>query len=324
MRDKILKILEEQGRNGILQEEFTRNFHISKSTVSTVLSTLEKEGKVVRKRVAGRSHMVWLTRYAPGPVNGLLRIGILNAIEYPGAILAAREIRGSQIYVYPDAFSLTRDLAEGYLDVSCSPLITQVLFALTQRSIKINAGCGYNGGGIVIRKRNPVIFGSTELSTMEFSLRRYMEHTGIKGAIRYFQNADSLLSALKRGMVDAIGIWEPYLTELESQMHTVRFSALFGDYPCCTLASNINSMERDIHKNFLERYRDAVEHLPERREEAIAAESEILNMDEDRIRKAFHGFKYSWKLDIDEAVKVLEYYGLKLTEESLARVFSLL
>ncbi|NPA75557.1 MAG: transcriptional regulator [Euryarchaeota archaeon] len=323
MRDTILKILKKAGRRGILQESFTREHGISKSTVSTVLSALEEESLVVRKRVAGRSYMVWHVDFAPGPVRGMVRVGILKAIEYPGVLLAASDMKNVKLKVYTNAFKLTRDLAEGYIDVGCSPLITQTLFALVHRSIHINGGCGFNGGGVVFRKGKPERFGSTELSTMEFSLRRFMELRGMDGEILYFSRVEEMKRAIEAGTVDAVAIWEPYLTELSEKYSVVRFEEVFGEYPCCTIASSVKSERRKEHREFLEAYRRAVDSIDSRVDEVIALESKLLRLSRRAIRRAFHGYKYSWHLDRELAMKTLEDYGIKLTEESVSKVFNL-
>ncbi len=326
MRKKILSIVRKSGKSGILQEEITKKYRISKSTVSTVLSKLERDGEVVRKRIAGRSYLIWHVDFSPFPVDGMLRVGILKAIEYPAIFLTREDLDHPQIRikVYPDAFSLTRDMAEGYIDAGCSPLITQVLFSLVYRSIEINAGCGFNGGGVITGNRKPKIFGSSELSTMEFALRRFMEMMGISGEIRYFYSVEKMQDALKRGMVDGIAIWEPYLTDLSPKYKIIKFEEIFGRYPCCTLGSHRPISERREFTEFLKAYKKAMKQLPERQMEAISLESKALNIPQKLIEKAFNGYSYAWKLDENLALKTLEIYGIKLTDEARARIFNLL
>jgi len=321
-----MRILLSAGKNGVLQEELTKKYGISKSTVSTIISKFEKERKIVRKRVAGRSYRVWHIKYSPFPIKGVLRVGIGRAIEYPAVLLAYKDLNYPEIKlkIYKSAFALTKDLAEGYLDVGCSPLITQVIFALVYRNIKIRAGCGFRGGGIVLRVQNPKIFGSSELSTMEFSLRSYIEKKNIEAQIRYFSSPDKMIKALKNGDVEAIAIWEPFLTELSRNYSVMRFEELFGRYPCCTLAYNVQVEGSKELKEFIDAYRNAAEHLEERKKEAISLQSKFLRFKRERIEKAFNGFDYDWKLDMDVASKYLEDFGIKLTNASKARIFNLL
>ncbi len=326
MRDKILKIVYASGKNGILQEELTKNYGISKSTVSTVLSSFERENIVIRKRVAGRSYRIWHTDFSPFPVKGVIRIGILKAIEYPAIFLCEDILKDIDVRVkiYRDAFSLTKDLAEGYLEIACSPLITQVLFSLVYRSIIIKAGCGFNGGGLIIKKSVPKIFGSTELSTMEFSLRKYIEMQNLEyEEIRYFSSPEKMISVLNSGDVDAIAIWEPYLTDLGKKYKIIRFSELFGEYPCCTLACNDRIEKSEEFQKFISAYRYAVDNLQELKDRAIELQAKMLKYPASKIRQAFDGYAYDWRLDMNHVMKILEEYGIKLTRESTKKVFRL-
>ena len=326
MQEKIIRILLNAGKNGILQEEFTKKYGISKSTVSTILSKLEDKRKIVRERIAGKSYRVWHVKYAPFPIRGVLRVGIGRATEYPAVLLAYKDLNYPKIElkIYKNAFTLTKELAEGYLDVGCSPLITQVLFGLVYRSIRIRGGCGFRGGGIALRVANPRVFGSSELSTMEFSLRSYIEKKGIKAKIRYFPSPEKMVKALENGDVEAIAIWEPFLSELSQNYKIIRFEEIFGRYPCCTLASNIQAKNSKELKEFLKAYKIAAEQIEERRKEAISLQAKFLKIKKERIEKAFDGFDYNWKLDMNVASRFLEDFGIKLTNASKARIFNLL
>ncbi len=325
MQERILKILKRAGKDGVLQEEFTGIYGISKSTVSTVLSRLEKEGIIFRKKVAGKSYRVWYVNHSPYTPHGIIRVGILKAIEYPAIFLAANDLKSPRIIIkiYKNAFELTKDLAEGYLEVGCSPLITQSMFALVYRSIKIRAGCGFGGGGVVKRVENPRIFGSTELSTMEYMLRKYIGARD-DAQIRYFNSPESMLRAFEKGEIEALAIWEPYLTVLSERYQTARFDSIFGKYPCCTLAINNRVENSKLIEIFLNSYISAVEHIPTRRNEAIFLESRALRIKKRDVERSFDGYHYHWKLEIEEAKRVLEDFGIKLTEESSRRIFNLL
>ena len=326
MRKKILKVVEKAGKEGILQGALTSVYGFSKSTVSTVLQEMEIQGIVVRKRVAGKSYRIWNVRHSPFPVEGHLRVGIIRAIEYPSVLLAAKNCEDVRIHVllYNNAFSLTKDLAEGHLDAGCSPLITQTLFSLVYRSIRINAGCGFNGGGLIMRISEPKKFGSSELSTMEYNLHRYMEEKGVSGEIKYFSSPVKMMESLKNGEVDAIAIWEPYLTKLSGKYKSMRFEDIFGDYPCCTLASNFRIEGSREYEKFLKIYKEAFEEIEDRKEELIQIESKLFSIPKQDIREAFHGFKYSWELPITLVRHTLEKFGIKLSSDMETRVFKLM
>ncbi len=325
MKEKILQVVEKSGKSGVLQCDLTRIYGFSKSTVSTVLKELEASGEIVRRRVAGKSYRIWGIMNSPFSVKGVLRVGILKAIEYPSILLTRETCKNIRIHIkiYNSAFSLTKDLAEGYLDAGCSPLITQTLFALVYRTIRINAGCGYNGGGIIFR-RNAKIFGSSELSTMEYNLRRYMERENIEGEIRYFSSPQKMMRALSTGDVDAIAIWEPYLTKLSKKYRSMRFEDVFGDYPCCTLASNKRVGDTNEFRVFMDCYKSSFGEIENRREELIEMEARMFQLPKRDVREAFNGFKYSYKLSLEDALSLLQEFGLHLGNEITKEIFHLL
>ncbi len=74
--EKVKQVLENAKEEGVLQSEIPRLTGLSKSTVSEVLSMLEDAKEVVRKKVSGKSYRVWLTKYSPEPLRGVLRVGI--------------------------------------------------------------------------------------------------------------------------------------------------------------------------------------------------------------------------------------------------------
>jgi len=325
MKERILREIRKAGKNGILQGELTKLYNFSKSTVSTVLKKLEEEGEIVRVHVAGKSSRIWSVENSPFPVKGHLRIGILKAIEYPAVLLAYLDCREIKVHLrlYNSAFSLTKDLAEGYLDVGCSPLITQTLFALVYRTIRINAGCGYNGGGIVFGKPGEV-FGSSELSSMEYNLHRYMDFKRMRGVVRHFPSPQRMIKALERGEVNAIAIWEPYLTKLAEKYRIVRFDEIFGEYPCCTLASSTRMENAEEYRIFLHRYIDAFAEIENRKNELISLESQLFKIPKRDIVRAFYGFRYDYRLPRDLALSTLENFGLRLGRELEERVFNLI
>jgi len=149
--EKILGLLRERKEEGILQSEISRVLGVSKSVVSEVLRRLEERGVIVRERVAGKSYRVWLSEFSPKPVEGLMRVGILRASEYPHILLACRDL-GARVKVFDSAIDLTRSLSFGSIDIGVSPFVTQTLFALTLRSIKIHCVVAYNGSGLVMKK----------------------------------------------------------------------------------------------------------------------------------------------------------------------------
>lgn len=68
------------------------------------------------------------------------------------------------------------------------PLFTQVLFALLTKNLKIVAGCGFGGSGVVVREglKTGIKIGSSELSTMETMLKLFLEKHNLIERVRWF------------------------------------------------------------------------------------------------------------------------------------------
>ncbi|NJE77499.1 hypothetical protein E3E37_11305, partial [Thermococcus sp. ES12] len=130
-----------------------------------------------------KAYRIWIIDEAPFPVKGTLRLGLLRAVEYPHALLTAHDLKEKynvRVLIYDSALELTNALAIGKVDLACSPLITQILYALLMKSIKIVSGCGFAGSGLVMRgelKEGRTI-ASSELSTMETMLKQFLERKG--------------------------------------------------------------------------------------------------------------------------------------------------
>ncbi|MEM2070425.1 MAG: MarR family transcriptional regulator, partial [Archaeoglobaceae archaeon] len=90
----ILELTKESKSDGVLQSQISEKLKISKSTVSELISKLESEKMVVRKLVSGKAFRVWHVEYAPFPIKGLIRVGILKASEYPKVVSAVEKLKG--------------------------------------------------------------------------------------------------------------------------------------------------------------------------------------------------------------------------------------
>jgi len=75
-----------------------------------------------------------------------------------------------------------------------------------------------------------------------------------------------MMRALSTGDVDAIAIWEPYLTKLSRKYRSMRFEDVFGDYPCCTLASNKRVGDTNEFRVFMDCYKSSFGEIESRRE----------------------------------------------------------
>ena len=296
---KVRVLLESAKEEGILQSEIHEKLGLSKSTVSEILAWLEEEKEVVRKRVSGRSYRVWLSKYSPEPVEGVLRVGILKASEYPKVVGAAKKL-GGYIRVYNSSIELTKDLVHGYVDIAASPFVTQAFFGVLMKTIKIVRKVAMNGSGVVYGNGSEW-WGCSEFSTMEQNLRKYMEVRGLGKKIRYFKSPESMVNSLDE--LGGIAIWEPYFTMLKRKKEP--FNEVLGDFVCCTLAVNegFSEVNPEIEEEFLNQF----DRMKAGSKEAEIL-SELLGFPADVIRRSFESYIF----DVDQSVTERELEYLRL------------
>ena len=302
LEDRILQILEKRKFDGILQAELPKILDASKSRISEVLSILEKQGIIVRRKEAGKNLKVWLKEYSEGST----KIGILRAVEYAKLVSAGEY----SFIIYRNAIDLTRDLALGRIDIGASPLVTQIMFGVMMKTIKIKRVVAENGSGIVYGDSNNKIFATTEMSAMEMNLRAVKNKLGIEG-FRYCQSPECLISSLSE--VEGIAIWEPYFSSLNRDK--IPFSELEGDYPCCTLAFNTDY----LYRNF-ESVRSLLKDF-ERSKIDIAKVSSIFDFREYEIKTALKSYRFNPRYEFEDLVEYMKKGGLEISPESLSTVF---
>lgn len=327
-KEKIINFLMKKGAEGALQSEVPKKLGLSKSTVSEILSDLEDEGIIVREKAAGKSYRVWFFRFAPKPIEGVIRIGVLRASEYPHALMAAKKLEDVKVYVevFDDAQELTKALSMFQIDLAFSPFITQTLFALLLKSIKIHCIAAYNGSGIVLKRslEKAETFATSELSAMESNLKLFLEQFGLNVAdltFKYFASPEDMIEKFSSCEVDALAIWEPYFTALKSKYKCVEFREIIGDFPCCSLASNIlfYRHNRSILKEYLDGLKKSVEEIEEKKEYAAKLVANKMGFNEKLVMKSFDSYMFSASLS-KEDFEYLEKYGIKLTKESMKKI----
>lgn len=296
---KVKSLLESVKENGILQSEIHEKLKLSKSTVSEILSWLESEREVVRRRVSGKSYRVWLSKYSPEPVEGLLRVGILKASEYPKVVAAADKV-GAILRVYDSSIDLTKDLVHGHVDVAASPFVTQAFFGVLMKTIKIVRKVAMNGSGIVFSENESKWWGCSEFSTMERNLRRYMEVKSLEGNIRYFESPESMINSLDE--LRGIAIWEPYFTMIEGRKEP--FNEVLGNFTCCTLAVNLAFSE--INPDLMEEFLNEFDRAKAGKKEAEML-SELIGFPADIIRKSFESYIF----DLEQSLTKKELEDLR-------------
>ncbi len=306
--ERVLAELRKSKERGLLQSELVRKVGASKSTVSEVLSELEKKGVIVREQEGGKSLRVWLTELYPKPIKGKLKLGILKSSEYACLLSGFSGI----VKVYNNAMDLTRDLVLGRVDLAASPFVTQVMFGVMMKNIRIVRGVAYNGSGVVFGDEKNGIFGSSELSAMEIMLRLVKDEIGLK-KFRYFSSPEEMISSLNS--LNGVGIWEPYFSSLNRDK--VFFKDIIGDHPCCTLAVNVESFEenKDLIKDFLAEY-DKAKPDPEKL-------AEICGFSKEEVEKSLKSYTFVKEVREDELLDFLKLAKIEISRESLEPLFEL-
>ncbi|MCS7119321.1 MAG: MarR family transcriptional regulator [Archaeoglobaceae archaeon] len=283
--DKIISQLQFAKEKGLLQSEITRRLNLSKSTVSEILSHLEEKRVIVREEISQKSYRVWLVKYYPRVVEGIVRIGILKASEYPKVVSAGEKVNAI-LRVYKNSIEATKDLVHGIVDIVASPFVTQAFFGVLMKNIKIFRVVAMNGSGVAIS--NGKGFGCSEFSTMERILRKYLKMKEIKEEIKFFDNPDEMISQISN--LRGIAIWEPYFSMFEK---VELFCDVIGDFVCCSLAVNENFLNknRELFDEFLKYYdksspRDGVKGL-----------SEILGFSEELIKKSLENYRFDFGIE---------------------------
>ncbi|MCQ4153906.1 MAG: winged helix-turn-helix transcriptional regulator [Archaeoglobales archaeon] len=278
--ERILSLLEASKNRGELQSEIARKLNLSKSTVSEILSVLEEKKAVIRAEISPKSYRVWLTKYYPQPIPGVMRIGILKASEYVRVVSAGRKV-GAIFRIYRNGIEATKDLVHGVVDVVASPLITQAFFGVLMKNIKIFRAVAMNGSGVAFSVGKG--FGCSEFSTMERILRKFMKAKGIDERIKFFDSPEDMISELPN--LYGIAIWEPYLSMLGSVEH---FDTVLGDFVCCSLAVNEDFLEinKDLFDKFLEKYDNSSP------KEGVEPLAELTGFSKDLIARSLSSYEF--------------------------------
>jgi len=323
-----MELLERSGEDGVLQSEISHKLHLSKSTVSEILSHLEKEGVIFRSIISGKSMRVWLKSYTPFPVEGYLRIGILKSTEYAAVVKAAKEV-DAEIRLYGDAISLTKDVVYSRVDVAASPLVTQTLFGVLHKNLRLLRKVAEGGSGIAHSNISNGVFGTTEMSTMEMNIKRVREIFNIR-ELRYFRSPESMVKSFTEGELEGIAIWEPHLTWLEKKGYKViPFSQLIGSFPCCSLTANVDVLRinSELIDDFLSCYDSIVSEMSELQydqyedvEKYAADIAETLCVKTDLVGESFRRYRFNGKLSAEEVAEFLRKWDMNISVESLKKI----
>ena len=249
LKEIVLKVLEEAGEDGVVQSELPRITGYSRSYIAEVLRDLEAKGIIRRFRIGKQSYIVKLSKYtAKLKRKTHLKLGILRASEYVYVPLFRRYLKdyglNVEIVVYDDALTLTRDLALGMVSLALSPIYTQVAVNAVYGGLKVVAGGSLGGASLIVREGIKSInsirsIASSKISTMDYLVNILLvnELKDYSISIKYITNPDEAVILLYRGVVDAVNLWEPYVSLLKrrSFRELIDYNEYIGEYYCCTL-----------------------------------------------------------------------------------------
>lgn len=245
IREEIVEAVLGAGRSGIYQKDLQKALGISKSYCSEQLSYLSDVTHTIARKLEGGLFRVYHIEYYPGPVRGVVRVGMLRSSEYVPAIMAFRRVferPGSSLIFrfYNGTMELFQDFGSGTLEFMLAPTQATVLNVLISNNLKIMIGLGTGGSGIISQHAGKPAVLSTELSSM---ISLASEHSGIDlpGEIISYDDPLSAVEDYSSGKYSFIAIWEPYFTYLvEKSGNTVilEYSSVMGDMPCCCASVN--------------------------------------------------------------------------------------
>ncbi len=335
---EIQNLLAKRDEEGVPQTELVDQLSFSRSTISESLTRLEDERKIVRRNMNDKSKRVWRIQDAPFPLDNLIRVGLLRTVEYPHALLTIDDIYpNTRINIFNSAMEATRSLSKGQVDIAFSPLTTQAMFSSLMKSIRIVAGAGYEGSGIIYREGSDlqnIEYGCSELSTMETYLKKFLESKSIDPIdveISYFKNPERMVEAYINEEVDGLSIWEPYFSNLKSDSRSefIEFSEIFGRYPCCTVGINTEFQKKneELFKKFINKYFENTEklknHYNDLRSRAIDLTVDKMGFNRETVLTTFDKYDHDFILTEESFVNSLKRFGLKPTEQFLSKVLDL-
>ncbi len=303
--ERIINCLKSSKHEGILQSELSSKLNLSKSTISEILSFLERKGVVVREIEAGKSFRLWLSEYYPKPRKGILKLGILKASEY-ACIL---DVFDGIVRVYDNTIDLTRDLTLSRVDLGASPFITQLMFGIMMKNIKIIRLVAMNGSGIVFGDKKNGVFGTSEMSVMEINLKAVRDRFNIR-KFEYFSSPESMINSLP--FLEGIAIWEPYISSIDRKK--IYFNEILGDHPCCSLAINIESFK--VNKDLIKEFIDMLDNAKPN----IKRVSDLLGFDEKVVEESIKSYKFNTEIEVETLRNYLKLSGIDISLESMLSV----
>ncbi|MGC9122663.1 MAG: MarR family transcriptional regulator [Thermoplasmata archaeon] len=298
IEQKILDILDNEKE--ITQTELRKRLGISRSYLSEILSDMEIKRYIEKEKISERTVIIKINK------EKYLKIGLLKSTEYAAAVLAANEMEEyiTKIYLYDNALQEMEDFIKGNLDIVFVPIITGFIFHMMDERIVLLSSCARGGSGILYSvKKGPI--GSTMLSTMDFQAKlRKNEFEPIV----YYESPESMITSLKNNQVNAIMIWEPFISLLKNEYNVDMNEKEY----CCGIISFKNSLSKKYF-DFITHFKKKTEDLAngKRWDEAAKYMSKLLNMDENIIKESFRSYIFEWKIEVADIERIIKNFGIE-------------
>ncbi len=310
LEEKILNILENERE--ITQTELRRKLNISRSYISEILSGMESKKYIIREKISERTVIIKINN------EKYLRIGILKSSEYAAVVLAANDMSDyiTKIKIYDNALQEMEDFIRGNIDIALAPIITGFIFHMMDERIILLSSCAKGGSGIIYSKKHGPT-GSTMLSTMDFQSK--LQGKELEPII-YFESPESMVSSLKNNSVNAIMIWEPFITLLHDEYKTEMNEKEY----CCSIISFKNQLTKK-HYDFLKSFKKSTEELADgkRWDEASKLLSKLLNIDENIIRDSFKSYIFEWKIELSDVERIIKNFGIETHQHKIKNFINL-
>jgi predicted transcriptional regulator len=318
---------------GITQRELEMLYGYSKSYISDVLGQLEAKGLIVRKEEWGNTKRVWASEYYPHFRTGILRVGTLKSTEYIPFLsfltnFCLQAGYTTRIIPYDDLHSLMNDQCSGLLEITCAPLLAQIMFSMLNGNISIG-GFLASGGSCILEnmKSRAESYATTESSSMILITRRFLsKHEGLK--VTPFIDPFKATEAFLRGDHKYISIWEPFasliLMRSENVSKITSFKEMLGDLPCCSFA---------FSREFLLRDKQTVSSIKtgyEKYDKTVFSDDEVLSISQalslsdvelDILSQSLRNYNFNITFSKEVLDEYLDKALLPFTESAILNVF---
>ncbi|WP_188680720.1 hypothetical protein [Thermogymnomonas acidicola] len=326
-RKAILLMLRQAEERGIDQSELQGRTGYSKSRLSEILTSLEREGRIVRQTTGGKKKRVWLKGFEPNAEKPIIRVGYLRSSEYIPILSAIWEVARDtgtafSMRVYDSPIEISMDVSRGALEMGLAPTVTQFLVAVVTSQTRILMPVATGGASVLENTSSPQWrLATSEMSSMMVLARAYSVAQRLE--MVSFSSPVEALQGFTGGSARYIAIWEPYRTVALSRpgvREVARFSDILDSYPCCVL-----SVQREFtkgHMNVLRRikeiYRDFQAQAGERFAASVLSRMRRdTGVDERTLLRSLASYRFLKEIDMEQIFSYMAYTGVPIGRDMI-------